>query len=420
MEERSYRVYPYRWAVLAVFMFVNLTIQVLWISYAPITGQAAKFYGVGDLQIGFFSMLFMLAFIPLSIPASWAIDTWGFRLAVGLGVIVMGVFGLMRGLAGSSYGWALAGTAGVAAAQPFLLNAWTKVPARWFPADERATAVGLVTLSNLAGTALGMVLTPFLAASMSIPRIQLLYGALAAFSALVFVVFAREGPPTPPCAEGEDERALMLDGLRHAFTVPSFVIYLAVSFIGIGIFNGVATWIEAIVRLRGIGPEAAGTLGALMLVAGVVGAVLLPPLSDKLRRRRPFLILGMAMAAPGLLGLTLAPGFPVLCISVSVLGFFLVSAMPIGMQYAAEITRPTPEGTSNGLIQLFGQASVVFVYIMAALRTPSGSFTPALFLALGLLLFAAGLVFMLRESDVGTGVRGGPAVKSSGTRRTAG
>ena len=66
MEERRFKTYPYRWAVLAVFMGVNLTIQVLWISYAPITGQAARFYGVGDLQIGFFSMLFMLAFIPLS------------------------------------------------------------------------------------------------------------------------------------------------------------------------------------------------------------------------------------------------------------------------------------------------------------------------------------------------------------------
>ena len=31
----------YRWVVLAVFMFINLTIQMLWITYAPITGPAA-------------------------------------------------------------------------------------------------------------------------------------------------------------------------------------------------------------------------------------------------------------------------------------------------------------------------------------------------------------------------------------------
>jgi len=405
MEERNFRTYPYRWAVLALFMFVNLTIQVLWISYAPITGQAARFYGVGDLQIGFFSMLFMLAFIPLSIPASWAIDTWGFHVAVGIGAVLMGVFGLLRGLGGQSYALALAGTAGVAVAQPFLLNAWTKVPARWFPADERATAVGLVTLSNLAGTALGMVLTPILAETMPIPRIQLVYGAVTALSSLLFIAFARERPPTPPCPEGEDQRALMFDGLKHALSVPSFRLYLAVSFIGIGIFNGVATWIEAIVRPRGIGPEQAGTLGAIMLVAGVLGAVALPPLSDKRGRRKPYLVVGMAFGAPGLLGLALGSSFPLLCASSAVLGFFLVSAMPIGMQYAAEITQPAPEGTSNGLIQLFGQASVVFVYVMEAMRTPGGSFAPALFLALGLLLLNVLFVALLRESAPRLGSR---------------
>jgi len=71
--------------------------------------------------------------------------------------------------------------------------------------------------------------------------------------------------------------------------------------------------------------------------------------------------------------------------------------MPIGMQYAAEITRPTPEGTSNGLIQLFGQGAVVFVYIMEAMKTSDGSFTPSLLLALGLLIVSAGLVTQMKD-----------------------
>jgi hypothetical protein len=50
-------------------MFINLTIQMLWITYAPITGPAAQFYGVTDLQVGLFAMSFMIAFIPLSSPS---------------------------------------------------------------------------------------------------------------------------------------------------------------------------------------------------------------------------------------------------------------------------------------------------------------------------------------------------------------
>ncbi|MGD0708645.1 MAG: MFS transporter [Anaerolineaceae bacterium] len=386
MTEKSYRLYGYRWVVLAVFMFINLTIQMLWIAYAPITGPAAAYYGVNDLQIGLLAMTFMIAFIPLSLPVSWAIDTYGFRLTVGIGAVLMGVFGIVRGVVGTNYTMVLASTIGVAIAQPFLLNAWTKVPAQWFSIEERATAVGMVTLANLVGTALGMVLTPILIESMPIPTVQLIYGSIAAFSSVLFLIFAREKPATPPCLPGQETRALMLDGLKHALTIKEFWLYLFVSFIGLGIFNGITTWVEAIIRPRGFTPTDAGILGALMLVGGILGAVAIPPFSDKQHKRQRYLFLGFILAIPGLVGLTFGSSLWLLYVSAFVMGFFLISASPIGMQYAAEITQPTPEGTSNGLIQLFGQASVVFVYIMEALRTKDGSFTPALLLAIGLIL----------------------------------
>jgi len=401
MSDRDFRLYGYRWVVLAVFMFVNLTIQMLWIAYAPITGPAARFYGVTDLQIGLLAMSFMAAFIPLSIPVSWAIDTYGFRLTVSIGTVLMGVFGVLRGLAGANYTLVLWSTIGIAIAQPFLLNAWTKVPAQWFAIEERATAVGLVTLANLVGTALGMVLTPILTETMPIPTVQLIYGGLAALSTLLFVILAREKPPTPPCPPGMEARALMLDGLKHALTVRAFWLYLLVSFIGMGIFNGITTWVENIIRPRGFTPTDAGTLGALMLVGGVLGAVIIPPFSDRQHKRQRYLLLGITLAIPGLIGLTFATPYWMLLLSAFSMGFFLVSTSPIGMQYAAEITHPTPEGTSNGLIQLFGQASVVFVYVMEAMKSKDESFTPALLLAIALLVVSALVITQMRDPVFG-------------------
>jgi len=397
MTEKSFRLYGYRWVVLAVFMFINLTIQILWIAYAPITGVAAEFYGVSDLQIGLLAMTFMMAFIPLSIPVSWAIDTYGFRPTVSIGAVLMGIFGVVRGLAGSNYTLVLLSTIGIAIAQPFLLNAWTKVPAQWFSIEERATAVGLITLSNLVGTALGMVLTPLLTENLSIPHVQLIYGGVAAFSAVLFLILAREKPATPPCPAGLEVRALMLDGLKHALTVKEFWFYLFVSFIGMGVFNGITTWVENIIRPRGFTPTDAGTLGALMLVGGVLGAVLIPPFSDRQHRRRRYILMGFVLAIPGLVGLAFASSAWLLFISAFAMGFFLISASPVGMQYAAEVTHPTPEGTSNGLIQLFGQASVVFVYIMEALKTPDGSFTPALLVSIGLLVISTVLILQMKD-----------------------
>ena len=394
----QYRVYGYRWVVLAVFMLVNLTMQMLWIAYAPITSMASTYYGVSNLWIGLLAMSFMIAFIPLSLPASWLIDTRGFRTAVGLGVVLMGVFGIARGLAGSNYALVLLSTIGIAVAQPFLLNSWTTVSANWFPAGRRATAVGLITLANLVGTAIGMVLTPLLVNTMSIAAVQVVYGVVAAASAVAFLGLARERPVTPPCPPGMEERALMLDGLKHALRVKPFLVYLAVVFVGMGVYNGVTTWVEQIVHPRGFSATDAGLIGALMLGGGLIGAVVVSALSDWQQKRVRFLVLGLVLGVPGLLGVAFFSTPWLLFAAAFLLGFFLVPVMPIGMQYAAEVTYPTPEGTSNGLIQLFGQVSVVFVYIMAALRTADGSFTVSLVLASGLLIVGAIAISRLKDA----------------------
>ena len=108
-------------------------------------------------------MLFMIIFLPLSIPASWAIDRFGFRKSTGFGAILMALFAVVSAPAGPSFVLVLVGTVGLAIAQPLFMNAWTKVAAHWFPERERATAVGLVTLANLLGIAVGMLASPALA-----------------------------------------------------------------------------------------------------------------------------------------------------------------------------------------------------------------------------------------------------------------
>jgi len=171
--------------------------------------------------------------------------------------------------------------------------------------------------------------------------------------------------------------------------VRPFVAFLGVGFLGMGVFNGLSTWVEEIVRPRGFSSTDAGNLGALLLLGGLIGAVVLSALSDRAGRRVPYLVLALVAAGPALLGVALAGSRLGLFAAAFVLGFFMTAAMPIGMQYSAEITAPLPEGTSNGLIQLAGQASVVFVLLMALTRTSSGSYTPSL-VAMAVLMVAAG------------------------------
>jgi MFS family permease len=398
MADKGYRVYWYRWVVLAVFMFINLTIQVLWISFAPILIPAAKFYGATETQIGLLAITsWLIAYLVLSLPVSWAIDTYGFHLTVGAGAILMAVFGILRGFA-VNYTQLFWYTVGIAIAQPFLLNAWTKFAAHWFAVEDRATAVGLVTLASLLGVAVGEAVPPILfQGGMSIQTQQLVFGIVTAISAALFLLLARDKPATPPCPPGQEVRSLMFDGLKHAITVRDFWLLLFVAFVVLAIFNGVSTLVEDIVVPRGFAATDAGTLGALIVIGSILGAVVLSYFSDRQRKRRRYLLLGVLLSVPGLLGVAYATSVWLLMLSGFWLGFFLMGISPIGFQYGAEIAHPTPEGTSNGLIQLFGQASAMFVYVMVALKSVSGTFTTSLLLAVGLLLVTLIVITQMKD-----------------------
>ena len=389
MSEEQYSVYPYRWVVLVVFFLINLTIQILWITFASITLPASQYYQVNDLQIGLLAMIFMIVYIPLSLPVSWMIDTYGFYRSVSLGAILMSVFGLLRGVFGENYTAVLLCTIGIAISQPFMMNSWTKVAARWFPIQERATAVGLAAVGNFLGTGIGLVLTPLLITRFPIPTVLLIYGGVAAISAGLFIGLAREKPATPPCPPELEERALMLDGLRSLLKSSPFWILMAVFLIANSVFNGLSTWIESIVRPRGFSPDQAGLIGGLLLLGAILGAFILPTLSDKHRKRKPYLLLGVLGSIPWLLGIILGQAYGVLLVSAFAFGFLLVGIAPIGYQYAAELTIPVPEGTSNGMLTMAGQVSVVFIFAMEAMRAPDGSFTVPFLILAGLMLVNA-------------------------------
>ena len=402
MEQPAFKVYRYRWVILPAYMLTAAFNQLLWITFAPITSQATAYYGVNDLSIALLSLCFMVAYLVVSIPASWLIDTRGFRVAVIVGAGLTGVFGLMRGLAGSNYTLALLAQIGSAIGQPFILNALTKVAVRWFPLSERATASGLGSLAIYVGILAGMVVTPLLIQQTGMTTLLLIYGAGALISAVIFVLVAREHPATPPGTAEQEVRSSMREGLRLVLRKPDFLILLLIFFIGLGVFNSVTTWIEDIVRPRGFSTTLAGITGGLMIFGGVVGAVILPTLSDHYRRRVPYLRIALAGAIVGLVGITFAADTLLLMISAVILGFFLLSSGPIGFQYGAEIAQPTPEGTSTGLLLLMGQISgIAFIVAMDSFREgdpTTGAMTPSLVVMIALTAICLLISMRLRES----------------------
>ena len=330
------------------------------------------------------------------------IDTYGLRAAVGIGAALTGVFGLLRGLLAPDYTLVLIAQIGIAIGQPFILNAVTTVAARWFPVRERATAAGLGTLAMYLGIVVALALTPYLTLHSQISGMLLTYGIVSTVALLVFFALVRERPPSPPCPPDQEGRSLVFDGLKESLRLRDFTLLMVIFFVGLGVFNAVTTWIEDIVRPRGFSITQAGNMGGLMILGGIIGAVVIPLLSDHFRKRTPYLLLAVIGATIGLVGITFTTSYGLLLFSAFVFGFFLLSAGPVGFQYGAEVTYPTPEGTSNGLLLLMGQISgIVFILGMDSFKSPeTGSMTLPLIVLIGLMVVSLLICTRLKEATV--------------------
>ena len=412
------RVYPYRWIVLLVFMLISAVVQIQWLAHAAVARPAEIFYeGQVDpssfFNIDFLAMVYMLVFIVMSFPASYVIDTYGIRVGVSIGAALAGVAGLMKGLFADSFTAVVIAQVGLAVAQPFILNAVTAVSVRWFPLRERGMAAGFSALAQYIGIVIAMLVTPLMVGSdpaepgygTGFENMLLVYGWLTFGVAVVTLALLREKPPTPPSVQSL-QRHSFAKGVLHILKQRDMRITLLLFLVGLGVFNAVSSMTDSIAENAGV-QDSDGLIGGLMLIGGILGASILPVLSDKFRKRKAFLVICIAGMVPGIFGLTFAGDLSadpstVYAISLAssfVLGFFIMSAGPLGFQYAAEVSHPAPESTSQGMLLWVGQITgLIFV---AGMSMESHRYLPAFMVSFAILsLFSLAVVLLLRESPM--------------------
>ena len=194
------------------------------------------------------------------------------------------------------------------------------------------------------------------------------------------------------------------------FRLKDALLVLFLFTIGLGIFNSISTLVDHIAANLNI-TDSDGYIGGVMLIGGIIGALIIPFLSDHYRKRKLFLVLCMIIFIPSIFGLAFAgeiseyfqlsvqSTYDLALISSFLLGLSIMSAGPIVFQYTAEITAPTPEATSQGILLLAGQISgIVMVSIMTLNKNQYLDPMMKIFVILSVFGFIA--VLLLKESDI--------------------
>jgi predicted MFS family arabinose efflux permease len=348
-----------RWTVLAGYSLLAACTQLLWLSFASITSQAHHALGVSQGAVGDLAGIFPLLYVVLALPAGRWLDQ-RFGRALSTGALLTAGGALLRLAGTGSYGVILAGQFVIAAGQPLVLNSITKIAARHFPAQERTAAISVGSVALFAGILAAVLTSGPLYDAGGIPLLLTVQAVLAVAAAAWVLMAVR----VPAAFRADASVAVSLRWLRR----DEFMWLLAgLLFIGMGVFNAVATWLDTILGHFGRG-SASGYLIAIMTAAGIAGAAVLPQAVAKRDRRRGMLLGVIAVTILAFLAIAAVQNVVFVGFALAVEGLVLLAGLPVALDWSELHAGPERAGAAAGFLLLAGNlGGVVLVLIVQLL-----------------------------------------------------
>ncbi len=384
---KSVRAYKYRWLILISMMLLMLSVEIPWMSLAPVA-RAAEVYYAGQYEpsntfnIDFLSLSYMVIFVLASIPAAYLIDRLGIVKCLRAAAAIIAVGSLTKWFLAPSYPAMASGQILLALAQPLVINSVTTVVARWFPLRERGFAVGLVAFSQYAALLLVMIISPLLVGTnfgqsdygSGIDRLMMVYGIACAVMAVGGAFMIHEKPPTPSSYEPVEPIKFWKSN-KMIFHNRSLLSLMIVYGLGWAFLITLIIKIDSLSAFSGF-PNSNAILGIIVMVSGLAGALVVPFLSDVLRRRKLMMLICVIGILPGGILLTFCNELSFWVFSPRVMamigggisGFFLMGAGPLGHQYAAELNPNIPESVTQSMMMLISEFFGVVMLVFASIK----------------------------------------------------
>jgi MFS transporter, FLVCR family, feline leukemia virus subgroup C receptor-related protein len=428
----KYTVYVQRWIVLFVFSVLTFMNNWLWITWSPLTLPVANYWNVSSAQVDDLSAVYMYVYILLSFPALYSLHVYKLRigLLVGGGLNLLGA--VLKYWGRSSYPWVYTGTVVCGMCQTLTLAMPPLISTLWFPDQERGMATSLGVLANQLGAAIGLGVTIFVpfrtavvqdasdssgeAAAVTVMdgdqlkrylRCQML---LSLFSFILILVLVRsDQPPTPPSEAAHRSHPQQehrnstaptsvsyWQSIHLLFSTTSGSILCLVYGLTVGVYYTLATLLA---QFFSYGPMSSpqnaatwggdsiwteaeiGYLGATLILAGVVGAIVsgfyldsTQQQSQSYRRVSIVLLVGsiVAMALFDFSRAVLPLHRCLAYLTTGLVGCFVTGFMGVGFEYGTAISYPADEAAVAGVMNVAAQiGGFILVAIGGRMMTPT-------------------------------------------------
>lgn len=355
----------YCWIIVLLVGFASFFTYFHRMSASVIRTDLTEAFGLSATSFATFSSVCFYPYMLMQLPVGLLADSWGVRKTVSLGCLVTAAGTLLFSTA-DSFVMACIGRAlvGFGISTPVVCT--QKITAAWFPAHKTATASALAgTIGNFgalcAQTPLAL-LVGYLGWRASFGSA----GVVTLLFALLCFLFLKDQPegdkysriPVTP----QRKRQSLTAVLRQIFTNKRILVLLVLMFVQMGIYQMFSgTWgISYLCDVFGYTSLEASGFTSWMMVGMMTFYLLMPVLSDQIKRRKILLVLvsGLTLVVWGMI--TYGSAYLQNRLALTVF-FFLMGAtsstFPLMFSLIREYSDPACIGTAVGSCNMIGMAA---------------------------------------------------------------
>lgn len=414
----NFQVYKSRWFMLLIFCLTTMLNGSMFMGLGSVVDVVAPYYKVSEVNIEWLSNMFMVVYIFVAMPSAFCMSKYGVRsvLTIASGCGAAGTALQYGGYKRRSYYLVVAGQFFAAIAYGNIIQVPGKLSAVWFAPKERGISTSIGVFMNILGVAIGFVQPAHM-----IPNtnklddiesgIRYFFLSKLAFAILVFALTAfafKEQPPTPPChaqMDGETVEPGFKKSLGMLVKDKNFILMAQAYGIYYGLYVGVSVVVSPLVlwkheNTRADINEQIGWMGFSCNIAAAVSCYVIGVFLDRTSRYKAVAVFlnacsVLAWCAFAVI-LTQTSSFKGVFAAYVVFGTVGIPYFASGVEQAAEMTYPVPEGTSSTVILQLGNIYGFGLILGLGSLAQKGYHFEVVFVILGLYAFSTFLLCLAK------------------------
>ena len=269
---------------------------------AVITKELAREFALSAAALGNLSAFYFYSYVVVQIPTGLLADRWGPRRVLAVGAAVTAAGTLLFALA-PSVTWANAGRLAIGAAGGVAFVSMLKLASHWMPWRRYALVSGVALLMGVVGATLAGVPLRALVDAFGWRAVMVASAVVTSAVAVAIWLVVRDDPVErgyasyypEPTAHGREAGlvALLGEALSHRNT---WLLFFASGGFSCIVLTFAGLWgVPYLVTVRGFSATQAAATGSAMLVAFAAASIAYGPISERIGRRKPVMLTGLAV-----------------------------------------------------------------------------------------------------------------------------